>query len=236
MCVLSVRPLRYNSKEEVWEIEKWEGITLRFVCIFLFNFLRPKAPALRCCLLLNYRSAQIRGRNPSFLDVFMLLPLLRLAQDLQPHTRSRVSLKESELCDCDTLKTVARCLSFSVSYTVSPTALVCSLSALCRICCLLYRENIFLCYTHCVVTVIGKDLDSLSSWWTFNEALFMLQLQREKAEKCQTGPSRRAVWGWKHFEVRERCRGLITRLRCHSCQLPYQSKKENRWLRPAAVF
>lgn len=113
---------------------------------------------------------------------------------------------------------------------MSPT----TLSALCRICCLLYKENIFLCYTCGVVTVIGKDLDSLSSWWTFNEALFMLQLHREKAEKYQTGSSRRAVWGWKHFEVRDRCRGLITRLCCHSCQLPYQSKKEIHgwaWLR-----
>lgn len=100
-------------------------------------------------------------------------------------------------------------------------------SAFHRVCWLLHRENIFLCCTHCVVTVIGKDLDSLSSWWTFNEALFMLQPQRERAEKCQTGPSRRAVWGWKHFEVRERLRGLITRLCCHSCQLPYQSKQKS---------
>lgn len=118
-------------------------------------------------------------------------------------------------------------------HTVAPAALICSLSTLCPVCWLLYRENIFLCCTHCVVTVIGKDPDSLSSWWTFNEALFMLQPQRERAEKCHTGPSRRAVWGWKHFEVRERLRGLITRLCCHSCQLPYQSKKEIRgwaWL------
>lgn len=110
---------------------------------------------------------------------------------------------------------------------MSPTSLICSLSALCRVWWLLYRENIFLCCTHYVVTVIGKDHDSLSSWWTFNEALFMLQPQRERAEKCQTGPSRRAVWGWKHFEVRDRLRGLITRLCCHSCQLPYQSKKKS---------
>lgn len=71
--LLFARTLHYNSKKAVWEIEKWEGIILRFVCIFLFNFLRPKALALRCCLLLNYRSTQIRGRYPSFLDGFPVL-------------------------------------------------------------------------------------------------------------------------------------------------------------------
>lgn len=96
-------------------------------------------------------------------------------------------------------------------------------------------EDIFLCYTHCLVTVIGKDHDSLSSWWTFNEALFMLQPRRERAEKCQAGPSRRAVWGWKHFEVRERLRGLITRLCCHSRQPANQSEKKSK-AKPGFTF
>ena len=107
-----------------------------------------------------------------------------------------------------------------------PAALICSLSALCWVCWLLYSQNIFLCCTHSVMTVIGKDHDSLSSWWTFNETLFMLQPQRERAEKRQAGPSRRAVWDWKHFEVKDQLRGLITHLCCHSCQFPNQSEKE----------
>lgn len=89
-------------------------------------------------------------------------------------------------------------------------------------------EKIFLCCTRGVVTVIGKDHDSLSSQWTFNEALFMLQPQRERAEKCQAGLSRRAVWGWKHFEVRVRLRGLITRPGCHSRQPAKQSEKKSK--------
>lgn len=96
-------------------------------------------------------------------------------------------------------------------------------------------EDIFLCCTHCLVTVIGKDHDSLSSWWTFNEALFMLQPQRERAEKCRAGPSRRAVRGWKHFEVRERLRGLITRLCCHSRQPANRSEKKSK-AKPGFTF
>lgn len=80
--------------------------------------------------------------------------------------------------------------------TASAAALICSpCPSLCTVCWLLRRENIFWCCTHAVVTVIGKDHGSLSSRWTFNEALFMLQPLRERAEKCQAGPSRRAVWG-----------------------------------------
>lgn len=119
-----------------------------------------------------------------------------------------------------------RCFCFTV-YGVTGGSRLLTRGPIRQVCCLLHTGNIFLCYTHCVVTVIGKDLDSLSSWWTFNEALFMLQLRREKAEKRQTGPSRRADGGCEHFEVRERSGGLITRLCCHSCQLPYPSKKKS---------
>lgn len=89
-------------------------------------------------------------------------------------------------------------------------------------------ENIFLCWALCVVTVIGKDHDSLSSCWTFNEPLFMLQPQREGAEEWRAGPSRRAVWGRKHFEVKEQLRGLITHHCCHSCQPPDLNEKKSK--------
>lgn len=48
----------------------------------------------------------------------------------------------------------------------------------------------------------------------------MLQPQREGAEERRAGPSRSAVWGWKHFEVKDQLRGLITHLCCHSHQPP----------------
>lgn len=92
----------------------------------------------------------------------------------------------------------------SVPYTVSPTRPQLGshlLHLLCRVCWLLCRENIFWwCTRYCVVTVIGKDLDSLSSRWTFNEALFMLQSRREReSREMPNWPQQESCMGLKQL-------------------------------------
>lgn len=182
------------------------GLYVRFVCIFLFNFLTPGAPGFELL------SPKLRKHTHTPGAVIPLsTPLCTGCPSRDPCVLPyyHKGLKDAYISTLPSVpSTSRRCFApESVGH---------------------YAQRTYFCCTLCVLTVIGKDHDSLSSCWTFNEAVFMLQPQREGAEERQAGPSRRAVWGWKHFEVKDQLRGLITHLRCHSCQPPDLNEKKSK--------
>ena len=191
-----------------WKV-RWDYVWGLFAFSFLISW-SLKLLDLRCCPLQSQRSTHTLTHSHTHIPA-------------RPFTRSLYTALVS--------RSIKRCLYLHTSQCPQQLSSLIRPKSVGH-----YAQRTYFCAARSsVVTVIGKDHDSLSSWWTFNEALFMLQPQREGAEQRRAGPSRRAVWGCKHFEVKDQLRGLITHLRCHPRQPPDLNEKKSK-AQPGSSF